>query len=213
VYRPRSLRNLRKDHIYREGRSELDSDGLNIFKERQLKAIRKRTAYGQDLMHKSWIEHEFRTLQILHDAGCDVPKPYERGHNAILMEYIGVDRIGAPTLNGISLGVSQAVILFERLVHNIDLMLSSQRVHGDLSAYNILYWDGTITIIDFPQSIHPERNPNAYVIFQRDVIRVCEYFNRQGLKTDPQKLAKHLWTSHGYNTVLNYLIDEVEDYS
>ena len=210
VYRPRSLRNLRKDHIYREGRPQLDSDGLNIIKERQLKAIRQRTAYGQNLMHNSWIEHEFRTMQILHDAGCDVPKPYARGHNAILMDFIGDEANGAPTLNGIKLNKPQATVLFDRVVQNIDKMLSSHRVHGDLSAYNILYWNGFITLIDFPQAINPVRNPNAYLIFQRDVIRVCEYFDKQGMKTNPKKLAEDLWCTYGYSMVPNYLPDEEE---
>ena len=176
-----------------------------------MKAIRQRTAYGQDLMHKSWIEHEFRTLQILHNAGCDVPEPYARGHNAILMEYIGDDWIGAPTLNGIALDKSQAASLFDFVVQNIDQMLSAYRVHGDLSAYNILYWDDRITLIDFPQAINPDRNPNAYIIFQRDVIRICEYFNKQGLQTDPIKLAENLWDTHGFSMVPNYLPDEDEN--
>jgi len=208
VYRPRSLRNLRRDHIYREGRPQLDSDGLNIIKERQLKAIRQRTAYGQDLMHTSWIEHEFRTMQILHQAGCDVPTPFVRGHNAILMAFIGDEQIAAPTLNGVRLARDQAQTLFDRVLQNIHIMLSHHRVHGDLSAFNILYCEGSITLIDFPQAINPDRNPNAYPIFKRDVLRICEYFQKQGVESDPGKLAEDIWVSHGYSTALNFLPEE-----
>ena len=49
-------------------------------------------------------------------------------------------------------------------------------IHGDLSAFNILYWEGKVTLIDFPQVTLSESNHNAYRIFQRDVRRVCEYF-------------------------------------
>ncbi|MBP1694519.1 MAG: putative RIO-like kinase [Chloroflexi bacterium] len=76
VYRPRMLRNLRQDHIYREGRSELDIEGRVVLDERMLHAMRKRTAYGQELLHTSWIGHEFKTMQILHAAGVDIPTPY-----------------------------------------------------------------------------------------------------------------------------------------
>ena len=86
-------------------------------------------------------------------------------------------------------------------------MLDQERVHGDLSAYNILYWEGKISLIDFPQAINPHRNPNAYPIFQRDVKRVCDYFSAQGVRVDPITLAEELWTRHGYSTAPNILWD------
>jgi RIO kinase 1 len=204
VYRPRALRNLRKDHIYREGRARLDADGLAIYKDRQMRAMKKRTDYGQELMHTSWIEHEFRTMKVLHQAGCDIPVPYASAHNAILMDFIGNEQMGAPTLNEISLNQAEARYLFERVTHNLELMLAHQRVHADFSAYNILYWEGEITLIDFPQAINPLKNPNAYAIFQRDVTRICEYFNHQSLKINPQKLAADLWAINNYNTTPNF---------
>jgi RIO kinase 1 len=208
VYRPRSLRNLRKDHIYREGRARLDADGLEIIDERQHRAIRNRTTYGQGLMHTSWIEHEFRTLCALHKAGCDVPAPLASDHNAILMEFIGDERMAAQTLNGIRLHKKEAHKLFEKVLNNINLMLDNQRVHGDLSAYNVLYFDGEITLIDFPQAINPNRNLNAYPIFLRDITRICEYFISQGVKTEPKTLAEDLWRSHGFSSEPNMLWDE-----
>ena len=211
VYRPRSLRNLRKDHLYREGRSRLDHNGLIIYKDRQQKAMDKRTTYGQELMHTSWIEHEFRTMKILSMAGCDIPRPYASAHNAILMDFIGNELMGAPTLNEVSLDRREAGRVFERVIHNLRLMLAHQRVHGDFSAYNILYWEGDITLIDFPQAINPNKNPNAYPIFQRDVFRICEYFIGKGLDIDPMKLADELWAENNYSTAPNILWTDDED--
>jgi RIO kinase 1 len=208
VYRPRSLRNLRKDHIYREGRARLDADGLEIIDERQHRAINRRTAYGQELMHTSWIEHEYRTLQVLSSAGCNVPKPHASDHNAILMDFIGDEQTAAPTLNNIHLDYKQAQTLFERVIENIDLMLKNHRVHGDLSAYNILYFEGEITLIDFPQAINPNRNPNAFFIFQRDIKHICDYFIGQGVKIAPTSLAYDLWQNHGYSIEPNILWEE-----
>lgn len=198
VYRPRRFRNLKNDQLYREGRDRLDGEGRQILDDGMNHAMNMRTAYGLELMHTSWIEHEYQTMLILEAAGADIPKPYGRGNNAILMQYIGSPAMAAPTLNSVNLDPAEVAVLFERVIWNIDLMLSQDRVHGDLSAYNLLYWDGRLTLIDFPQAIEPERNRNAYQIFERDVLRVCEYFSHQGVESKPRRLAADMWTAHGH---------------
>lgn len=198
VYRPRSLRNLRNDHLYREGREDLDGEGKIILDGGKIRAMRQRTEYGKELLHQSWIAYEFTTMQILHAAGADVPVPYTMADNAILMDYIGNFGEPAPTLNEITLDRSEATSLFERIVRNIDILLASEVIHGDLSAYNILYWNGDIVLIDFPQAISPKINRNAFHIFERDVTRICDYFHEQGVKVNAHELSRELWTSHGY---------------
>jgi RIO kinase 1 len=79
-------------------------------------------------------------------------------------------------------------------------MLKHNRVHADLSAYNILYWEGDIQLIDFPQAINPDENHNAYRIFARDVERICDYFASQGVKSDASGLARKMWLSRGMET-------------
>jgi RIO kinase 1 len=201
VYRPRTLRNLKNDAIYRTGRTDLDEDGTVLFREADVNAILKRTKYGEELRHTSWIAYEFKTLEKLYEAGADVPKPYAMLKNSIMMEYIGEEGMPAPTLNTVSLDREEARNLFDRVVLNLNLLLQNERIHGDLSAYNILYWDGDITLIDFPQVVHPEANPSAWMIFQRDVMRVCQYFSSQGVKVNARKLAADLWTSQGHKII------------
>lgn len=196
VYRPRRFRNLRNDWLYREGRSDLDELGNQITNKGMRHAMRKRTEYGRELLHTSWLEHEYQTLKVLHEAGADVPKPYASDSNTILMRYYGDDVMGAPTLNDINLPPTEARRLFERVLHNIELMLSLGRIHGDLSAFNILYWEGQIAIIDFPQAVRPDENRSAFRIFERDVVRVGEYFQRQGVRAAPRKLAADLWAKY-----------------
>jgi RIO kinase 1 len=198
VYRPRSLRNLKNDSQYRTGRVDLDENGHAIVKDGDLHAMEKRTNYGEELRHQSWIAYEFQTLEMLHKAGADVPRPYAMEKNAILMDYIGDIDGAAPTLNSVGLGREEVKPLYERVLQNIDLLLTHQRIHGDLSAYNILYWDGDISLIDFPQVVQPDSNPEAWSIFLRDVTRICQYFASQGLRRDARKLATELWTSHGH---------------
>ncbi|HZW03472.1 MAG TPA: RIO1 family regulatory kinase/ATPase, partial [Anaerolineaceae bacterium] len=80
--------------------------------------------------------------------------------------------------------------------------------------YNILYQDGEITLIDFPQAITPEQNANAFAIFERDVVRVCEYFARYSLPAQPKQLARDLWTARQHRTAPEidprYLDDQSE---
>jgi RIO kinase 1 len=198
VYRPRMLRNLKNDQLYRMDRDMLDANGKRILDLGMLKAQRKRSTYGEQIRHQSWIAHEFQSLKTLYAAGADVPEPLEMGENAILMGYIGDEKSSAATLNKINLERVQAGAIFERLVRNIEIMLSHDIVHGDLSAYNVLYWDGNITIIDFPQVISPVKHRSAWKIFRRDILRLCEYFSHQGIKTEGERLATDLWRSHGY---------------
>lgn len=198
VYRPRQYRALKNDALYRVGRGDLDENGHLITDDGPLHAIRKRTAYGEKLRHQSWIAYEYQTLQLLHAAGADVPTPYAMGNNAILMGYIGDLDLAAPPLQSLELEPDEAKTLFDRTLRDIDLMLAHDRIHGDLSAYNILYWESDITLIDFPQVVSPDGNPAAWNIFRRDVARVCEYFAAQGLSVDSRKLATELWTAHGH---------------
>jgi RIO kinase 1 len=198
VYRPRMLRNLKNDQLYREGRAVLDESGHPIVDLGMLKAQHKRSVYGEQVRHQSWIAHEFYTLQALSELGASVPRPYEMAPKAILMDYLGDETLPAPVLAEVSLGVKEASSLFKRILHDIHLLLSIGHVHGDLSAYNILYWNGDFFLIDFPQVVPIQGNRNAYAIFERDITRLCEYFVDQGLSVQPQRLAAELWKAHGY---------------
>ena len=198
IYRPRILRNLRNDAVYREGRGDLDDHGRRIIDTRKQHAMQKKTEFGRELLHQSWIAYEFTTMRALHAAGADVPEPFVMSQNAIVMEYVGSLGMAAPALNEVGLDIAEAEALFRRTLNNMDVMLANERIHGDLSAYNILYWEGDIKMIDFPQVVSPNINRHAFAIFRRDVQRVCEYFSSQGVDCDPAALAERLWTERGF---------------
>jgi RIO kinase 1 len=198
VYRPRMLRNLKNDQVYRDGRIDLDAEGKRVFKEADLHAIQKRSAHGEELRHQSWIAYEFLAMETLFAAGADIPRPYERSGNTIVMDFVGDESGPAPTLSEVHLEQDEAKRLFDRAIHNVEVMLANGYIHGDLSAYNILYWDGEIRLIDFPQVVAPRDNRNAFRIFSRDVTRLCEYFARQGVAADSRRLICDLWTARGF---------------
>lgn len=199
VYRPRKFRNLRNDKLYREGREILTEGGrpVNARDQRIMRAIGKKTDFGVQVEHTSWLMHEYVALRDLSAAGADVPVPLAAHDNALLMEYVGDAARAAPTLHSVRPGTDEAPALLRRILHNVELMLTRQMVHGDLSAYNILYWEGAIALIDFPQAVNSIANPYARELLYRDVTRICEYFGRCGLTTDPNIIAANLWRRHG----------------
>ena len=198
IYRPRMLRSLRNDSQYRQGRPVLNSDGgvVGARDWRLHKAIAQGTSTGREAAQVSWVEYEYQTMQRLHQAGADVPRPVRHGEDAILMEYLGEMAVSAPTLNLVDLDRDEAPALFARLLRNVELMLAAQVVHGDLSPYNVLYWEGALKIIDFPQIVNPAQNPDAFVLFRRDVERVCQYFARFGVGSNAARIARELWDRH-----------------
>lgn len=195
VYRPRMFRNLRNDKRYRQGRRVLTTEGKAVKDNdlREMRALNKKTSFGEQLSHTSWLMYEYLTLETLHAAGADVPRPIAVAENAILMAYVGDERMAAPTLNEVRLQRDEARPLFRRILHNVALMLEHGLIHGDLSAYNILYWDGAATLIDFPQVVDSQQNDEAYDILNRDVQRVGDYFKRYGLATDALAITHQLW--------------------
>jgi RIO kinase 1 len=196
LYRPRMFRSLRNDALYRQGREVRDEDGKTARARREMLAIVKNTRFGKELRHTSWLEYEYETLQILYDAGADVPQPLAHDNNVIMMEYIGDMDIPAPTLNQVTLEKGEARALFDRLVDNLATMLACHRVHADFSAYNVLYWQGDVVMIDFPQAVDPRRNPDACPLFIRDVQRIIQYFARYGITPNPLALANELWSRY-----------------
>ena len=196
VYRPRVFRALKNDAPYRQGRRVLDADGKLVKNDSMLGAVQKGTSFGKELLHTSWLAHEYQTLVLLHRAGADVPQPLASNDNAILMEYVGEAELAAPALHEVRLPADEVRPLFDRLIANVETMLACHRVHADLSAYNVLYWEGEIRIIDFPQSVDPRENRHARRFFWRDVERLCQYFARYGLRTDAAALAGSIWARH-----------------
>jgi RIO kinase 1 len=140
--------------------------------------------------------HEFTTLKTLYDLGVPVPKPVAAGTNSILMGYVGDEGMGAPTLHEGSPDPAEMPRLFDTVMDAIETMLANGMIHGDLSAYNILYWEGEVVLIDFPQVTDPQTNGNARDILTRDVTRVCDYFASQGVEHDARHIANRLWRQY-----------------
>jgi len=188
VYRPLESRGFRNDTVYQQGRFIQNS--------RLRRAYQNKSRVGRQVQFDLWVSAEYEALKMLHAAGARVPAPYEILGNAIVMEYVGTPAEPAPTLSRVRLCREEAVRISKEILQEVNLWLSCRRVHADLSSYNILYENGAITIIDFPQAVDPEQNPDAFGLLLRDLERVAEYFGKLGVIIDPFQNARSLWNAN-----------------
>lgn len=197
IYHPLERRAFRNDAVYQDGRLR----GPKVRRERL--ALSKKSGFGRRVQFGVWVTSEFENLQMLHEAGADVPYPIARGESVVLMEYIGDAENAAPPLAIVELSRADARALFERIVRNVALWLERDRIHADLSPYNILYWRGAITVIDFPQAIDARFNPSARALLERDLANVCRYFARFGVEADPERIARRMWSAYRHGAALS----------
>lgn len=189
VYRSTDTRRFADDSMYREGRLRR--------KNRHARAIEQKSRAGREFAFSAWVSAEYDTLGTLFASGCDVPQPVHSSGSIIVMEYVGDEDAPAPPLSNVRLEPAEARPLFERLMRNIELMLACDRVHGDLSPYNVLYaGPGEVRIIDFPQAVDARFNSNALTLLERDIGNICAYFTRYGVDSDAFRLTRSLWSRY-----------------
>jgi RIO kinase 1 len=187
LYHPLDRRDFRDESIYRDG---------EWIEERRIRAaLEKKTRFGRQVQGELWVSREWETLRALSEAGLPVPRPIARTDDALLMGYVGDLELAAPQLRSVRPDAVEAQDLFEQVLRAIERMLYVNVIHGDLSAYNLLVWDGRVTVIDLPQAVDPRKNRHAPALLERDVRRICEHFERFGVGSEPDRLAADLWTA------------------
>jgi RIO kinase 1 len=186
VYRAAKFRAFRGGRVYAGERTPLSS--------RAKRAIHNKSETGKLIAHHEWVAWEWETLCRLHDAGADVPEPLASSGDAILMELVGDGEGAAPQLRFVELEPDTARAALERLLRNVEIFLDLHLVHGDLSAYNVLWFAGRPWIIDVPQSLNLHTHPAGYPYLQRDVANLERYFARYGLRC--ADFAGRIWSRY-----------------
>jgi RIO kinase 1 len=186
VYRAAERRSFRNDGAYQDGRV--------ITSGRVRRALASRSEFGCKVQQHLWIAAEYETQRLLFDAGVCVPRPIACNGSAILMEWIGNEAGAAPQLRHVQLSLAQAAAAQRAILAEIERMLDFHRIHGDLSPFNILYWQEQPRIIDLPQAVDARMNANSYPLLCRDLENVCRFFAKAGIATpDPWRTATRLW--------------------
>jgi RIO kinase 1 len=128
----------------------------------------------------TWAQKEFRNLEQAARAKVPVPKPIAVEKNVLVMGFIGKDGVSAPSMKEQSPNAPEKVYnllltYLKRLYRKADL------VHGDLSEYNIMVWNGRLVLFDMSQSV-PTSHPLAEFLLRRDLENVNRFFSRLGVK-------------------------------
>jgi RIO kinase 1 len=183
-YRKFEERLFRNDARYRvarrTGSSRLD------------KAVSQGNKVGMAFRARLWLATEFDVLCRLWSEGVPVPYPVQKIDNELMLELIGSAEQAAPRLVHAGLDRLSLGRAWNQLVEAMHAMVHCGVVHGDLSAYNILWDQGRIIIIDFPQSVDPIAHPEGISLLDRDVNNVTDWFGRRGIECDPSDLFDSL---------------------
>jgi RIO kinase 1 len=183
MYTDLRVRSFKRDASYREGRFIGDA--------RIEKAIRQGSEAGLDAHQILWVQEEFRQMKHLYQHGVNVPKAIAVTGISLVMEFIG-DENGnpAPRISDLKMETDEAKEAFRQSVQNLKRVVSSGRVHGDYSTFNLLWHKQKAVVIDFPQVIEFKNNPNATAFLERDVRSLCKSFLKQGIRADEANVLR-----------------------
>jgi RIO kinase 1 len=105
---------------------------------------------GKRLLQDRWVNHEHDVIAALWQAGASVPYPVGFADDRFDMQYIGDADGAAPTLARLRPRRALLAELWDQLFANLELVVSAGYAHGDLSAFNLLWWHDRLWIIDLP---------------------------------------------------------------
>lgn len=186
VYKEAAKRSFKQAAQYQEGRKVRNS--------RRARAMEKGSKFGRKQQEETWQNAEVEALYRLDRAGVRVPQPYGCFDGVLLMELV-TDSEGkvAPRLNDVSMTAEQAIEDHGTVMHYVKLMLCAGLVHGDLSEFNVLVDDYGPVIIDLPQAVDAAANNNAFVMLERDISNMTNYYGQYAPSLLNTHYADEMW--------------------
>ncbi|WOL03727.1 serine/threonine-protein kinase RIO1-like [Canna indica] len=132
-------------------------------------------------MVKTWAEKEMRNLMRVKAAGIRCPTPLLLRLHVLVMEFIGKAGWAAPRLKDAALSEDKLHECYLEIITTMrTLYQKCKLVHGDLSEYNILYFEGHLYIIDVSQSVDLD-HPCALEFLKEDCVHVSDFFRKNGV--------------------------------
>jgi RIO kinase 1 len=187
VYKNMSQRSFQKRAQYQEGRQVRGS--------RQTRAIGKRSRFGRKEEESEWKNTEVDALYRLTAAGVRVPKPYGYFDGVLVMELVvDVEGNSALSLGEVAFIPEEARRYHRVLVHQVQRMLCTGLIHGDLSQYNVLAGCDGPVIIDLPQAVNAAGNNSARAMLLRDVDNLTDTLARFAPDLRQTRYGQELWS-------------------
>lgn len=124
-----------------------------------------------------WARKEFTNLRQALNSGVRVPRPISFLGNVLVMEFIGVKGVPAPTLTNVDVSTKD----YRVILHAIKILYKeAELVHADLSEYNVFKLDQQLIIFDFGSAVSIE-HPLARQFLERDVQNINHFFEKRGV--------------------------------
>jgi RIO kinase 1 len=167
-------------------------------------------------MVKLWAEKEMRNLKRLYAAGIPCPEPLHLRNHVLVMSFLG-DKKGypAPRLKDVTFegddvatrwrDVYLTVVGYMRRMYQV-----CKLVHGDLSEYNMLWWQDKPYFIDVSQSVEDD-HPRSLEFLRMDIKNVTDYFRRKGVDTLSERTLYIFVTSVEGSTEEDGMRESVEN--
>ena len=158
----------------------------------------------------SWLAaHEFEMMRQAWKGGASVPTPARRVENLLSMRYLGGPDQPAPRLHDVRLEAPAEFL--HAILTGVYALASAGIVHSDLSAFNILVYEGRLYFIDFSDAIRVDRTggvPWVRLTQARDALvrgfeALGNYFGRYGLAIDAEAHADRIIASRDRFGVLS----------
>lgn len=169
---------FRHDVAYREGRQ--------FRRSRERRAVERMSTYGKRLLQDRWTGHEHDVMRTLWEHEVAVPFPIGYGEDTFDLEFLGDDDGAAPQLHAARLDRDRLLDAWDQVVDGLHRITAAGFAHGDLSAYNLLWWRDRVWFIDFPQAVDLAANPQGISYLHRDVANIATWFARRGLDVDAE---------------------------
>ncbi len=134
-----------------------------------------------------WAKREFKNMKIAFNENVSCPEPIYVLENVLVMSFVGEN--GVPASRLIDVELENPEKEYKTIVDEMKKMAKANIIHGDLSPFNILYYNKPI-IIDFSQGVK-KNHPMAREFLERDVKTINKFFSKKGVNID-EKLTEKL---------------------
>ncbi|XP_076456983.1 serine/threonine-protein kinase RIO3-like [Babylonia areolata] len=142
---------------------------------------------------KIWAMKEVANLNRMRKFDVPCPRVVTLKKHVLVMSCIGDDK-PAPKLHDIKLSVPDEQDAYEQTVEIMKMLHSKcSLVHADLSAYNLLWHDGTVYVIDVSQAVDLTHH-QAFNFLFRDCTNISTHFQKRGVHgvLSPEQLFNHI---------------------
>jgi RIO kinase 3 len=128
-----------------------------------------------------WAEKEMHNLIKMKSNDIPCPDAILLRRHVLIMSFIGKDSVPAPKLKDAKLNVDELKKAYDQCVQIlVDLYTKCNLVHADFNAFNLLWFEERIWVVDVSQSVETI-HPMGLDFLLRDCRNIEQFFNNRKL--------------------------------